>query len=111
MNKFLKLIVITSALIATGSALGQTLVDCSDFTIDATVTPPFPAESAIESGQVVKFVPTAIHNITSGTSTRPTSAFGAESGGNARCFQFKVAGEYPYYCSIHPSMQGKLVVK
>jgi plastocyanin len=57
---------------------------------------------------------TVPHTVTSGTveNTRPKPDGSFDSGiinpGNSFPFVFDKAGEYPYYCMIHPWMTGKV---
>jgi plastocyanin len=58
------------------------------------------------------------HTITSGTPGSPDSGKAFDSGltkllNNGQTFEhtFAAAGEYPYYCQLHPTMVGKVVVK
>ena len=57
------------------------------------------------------------HTVTSGKvqNQTPTPDKKFDSGilnnGNTFSFVFDTAGDYPYYCSIHPWMQGKVTVK
>jgi plastocyanin len=50
----------------------------------------------------------AVHNVIS-----DTGAFGSENlnQGNSYSFTFTQAGDYPYTCTIHPSMKGAVTVK
>lgn len=58
-----------------------------------------------------------LHTVTSGTMNngKPTPDKKFDSGylksGDSFPFVFDTAGEYPYYCSIHPWMAGKVIVK
>jgi plastocyanin len=58
------------------------------------------------------------HTITSGTAGSPDSGKAFDSGltkllNNGQTFEhtFAAAGEYPYYCQLHPTMVGKVIVK
>jgi plastocyanin len=59
---------------------------------------------------------TVPHTVTSGTveNTRPKPDGSFDSGiinsGNSLPFAFDKAGEYPYYCMIHPRMTGKITL-
>lgn len=61
---------------------------------------------------------TAIHTVTSGTASNPENKFGTDSGGNPilispnKTFQFTFAdaGDFPYYCQLHPAMVGMVTV-
>lgn len=50
----------------------------------------------------------AVHNVIS-----DTGAFGSENlnQGNSYSFTFTQGGDYPYICTIHPSMKGTIIVK
>jgi plastocyanin len=58
-----------------------------------------------------------IHTVTSGTviNNTPTPDKKFDSGylksGDSFPFVFDTAGEYPYYCSVHPWMMGKVTIK
>src|ERR671922_1428162 len=57
------------------------------------------------------------HSATSGKDATPTGLFGDPSAsgsvlvrGKSQSFTFTEAGEYPYYCFLHPNMVGTVVV-
>ncbi len=57
------------------------------------------------------------HSATSGEDATPTGLFGDPSAsgsvmvrGKSQSFTFTEAGEYPYYCFLHPNMVGTVVV-
>jgi plastocyanin len=52
------------------------------------------------------------HSVTHGTSPTPGDAFdsGLFPKGESFSFTFETAGEYPYFCTRHPSMQGLVSV-
>lgn len=59
----------------------------------------------------------AAHSATSGEDATPTGLFGDPSAsgsvlirGKSQSFTFIEAGEYPYYCFLHPNMVGTVVV-
>ncbi len=59
----------------------------------------------------------AAHSATSGEDATPTGLFGDPSAsgsvlvrGRSQSFTFTEAGEYPYYCFLHPNMVGTVVV-
>jgi predicted secreted protein with PEFG-CTERM motif len=59
----------------------------------------------------------AAHSATSGEDATPTGLFGDPSAsgsvlirGKSQSFTFTEAGEYPYYCFLHPNMVGTVVV-
>ena len=51
------------------------------------------------------------HTVTAGTPDAPADTF-AESvdGGSQATVEFAEAGTFPYFCTIHPSMTGEVVV-
>jgi plastocyanin len=53
------------------------------------------------------------HNIVSGTRTAPTQAFfsGLLQPGQRWQYTFTTPGIYPYFCSIHPDMDGVIIVE
>lgn len=53
------------------------------------------------------------HNVTSGTPGAPDGKFssGNMGGGATYSFTFATAGTYKYFCSIHPSMTGTIIVQ
>jgi plastocyanin len=61
---------------------------------------------------------TAIHTVTSGTPSKPENTFGVDSKGSPilippqKTFQFTFAqaGDFPYYCQLHPAMAGTVKV-
>jgi plastocyanin/mono/diheme cytochrome c family protein len=60
---------------------------------------------------------TAPHTVVSGTSAAPTTTFGsltkimAPSSPDTTTYIFTKAGEYPFFCSIHPAMVGWITVQ
>jgi len=68
-----------------------------------------PSDLTVTAGTTVTWNQndSASHTIVSdGLFTSPTLATG-----KTYSFKFEKAGEYSYYCSIHPSMKGKITVK
>jgi plastocyanin len=56
---------------------------------------------------------TAAHTVTSGKDTTPDGAFdsGLFMAGRTFSHKFESAGEYPYYCLVHPWMTGTVTVE
>ncbi|MCA1666498.1 MAG: hypothetical protein LC793_03685 [Thermomicrobia bacterium] len=52
------------------------------------------------------------HNIVSGTRAAPTTAFssGLLQPGQRWSYTFTTPGVYPYFCSLHPGMDGTITV-
>jgi plastocyanin len=67
-----------------------------------------PAELSITAGDTVAWA-----NEDSAPHTIKSDLFqsGALATGDTYQFKFDTAGEYSYNCGIHPSMQGKIIVK
>jgi plastocyanin len=59
----------------------------------------------------------APHTVVSGTPAAPKTDFGsvtkilAANSSDTYTFTFKTAGEYPFFCSIHPAMLGWITVQ
>ncbi|OGO04726.1 MAG: hypothetical protein A2Y73_07065 [Chloroflexi bacterium RBG_13_56_8] len=74
-----------------------------------------PAEITVASGTTVTWIneDSAPHTITSGTRNNPSGLFnsGSVSGGGSFSFTFDKAGTYDYFCSIHPGMNGTVIVE
>ena len=86
-----------------------------------------PAEITVQAGTQVRWVnlDPLDHDVTSGVSIVGRQARGVNKtklpDGNFRSalfstnktfsFTFSAAGEYPYYCDLHPFMIGKVIVK
>jgi plastocyanin len=80
---------------------------------------PNPVEVAV--GQTVVWTndDTAFHTVTSGTVGAPDQKFDSGLQGptalttKGKTFEhtFDAAGEYPYFCTLHPAMVGTVVVK
>jgi plastocyanin len=53
------------------------------------------------------------HTVSSGTSDHPGGPLSGTLPGKGATYSFKfdTAGEYPYFCNVHPSMVGKVIVK
>lgn len=74
-----------------------------------------PAEVTISTGTKVTWSndDTAAHTVTSGdVSEGPDGNFDSSLFGPGKTFEhtFESAGEYPYYCMVHPWMTGKVIV-
>ena len=68
-----------------------------------------PAELTVPVGATVVWTNrhAANHDVVSTDGSFRSPLFGT---GETYSFTFTEAGEYPYFCSIHPSMQGKITV-
>jgi plastocyanin len=55
-----------------------------------------------------------LHTVTSGSGTDENAGTSFDSGmmGTGEIFEhtFNTAGEYPYFCIVHPDMIGKVIV-
>lgn len=76
----------------------------------------FPNPIYIETGDSIRFINTdnAAHTITSGfADDGPDGVFDSSLIMASSMFSFKLtdAGEYPYFCMVHPWMQGTIIVK
>ena len=73
-----------------------------------------PFKVVIDAGSVVIWenVGKQVHTITSGTILEPTGSFnsGLIAPNEFYSIQFVNAGIYPYYCMVHPWMNGSVVV-
>ena len=87
-----------------------TMVDCGANAPNATVTTSgnaySPATTNITAGQVVRFSPTATHDVASTTAGQP---FSVGLGGDA-CFRFASAGTFTFRCNPH-GFTGSIVVQ
>jgi plastocyanin len=97
------------------------LVDCGDATIAADVSVVDfefePGEPSVGSGEVIRFTIQEMsrHTVTSGRDDAPDSGDLFESGylesGETFCVRALEAGDFPFYCRIHPiSMTGTIRV-
>jgi len=91
--------------------VGASVATNNEFFKPATV------ETSVGSMVTWKNDDSTLHTVTSGTveggKPTPDKKFdsGYLKGGDSFPFVFDAAGEYPYYCSIHPWMTGKVTVK
>lgn len=73
-----------------------------------------PASATAKVGEVVKFENLDISSHTSTSGTPSCSAQEWDTGtleqNATKCVKFLVAGNYPYFCFIHPSMVGSVTV-
>ena len=97
-----------SAQIVTCPASGTTNVSIQDFFFrDDTVT--------ISANGIVKWTNNgpSIHTVTSGNTPSPDGKFNSGNLGTGAtvCVQFLANGTYQYFCSIHTSMTGRVVVQ
>ena len=73
-----------------------------------------PFKVVIDAGSVVMWenVGKQVHTITSGTILEPTGSFnsGLIAPNKFYSIQFVNAGIYPYYCMVHPWMNGSVVI-
>jgi len=53
------------------------------------------------------------HTVTGGTAGNPSGPLNLDlpTKGTSVSFKFGTAGEYPYFCNVHPSMVGKVIVR
>ncbi|WP_337863121.1 plastocyanin/azurin family copper-binding protein [Nitrososphaera sp.] len=69
----------------------------------------------VKAGETVtwKNVDSAAHTVSSGTASKPTKDFDSKIMGPKKEFSFKFdkKGTYDYYCQLHPTMVGKVVVE
>ena len=73
-----------------------------------------PAELTVSRGASVTWTNTGsnTHTVTSGAPENPTNKFNhAVDGGKTFTVTFDQAGTFGYFCSIHLSMRGSIVVK
>ena len=67
----------------------------------------------ISVGEIVQWTSADFgHTVTAGTPAAPLTTFNERiSAGQSVCVRFDVAGSYPYFCAIHPSMTGTVTVE
>ena len=73
-----------------------------------------PAEVTIEAGTTVVWTnqDALPHTVTAGSRGNPSGLFDEDVGaGGEFSFTFEEPGTYEYYCSIHPGMDGTVVVE
>jgi amicyanin len=74
-----------------------------------------PAAFTIQAGTTVKWtnLDNALHTVSSGTPESPTSEFNSPgmTQNQTYTFTFDEPGEYPYFCSPHPFMRGRVIVE
>jgi plastocyanin len=73
-----------------------------------------PATLTVDKGTVVTFTnnDSVTHTVTSGASRTKDGKFDQQiSGGNDGSVTFDTAGTFEYFCQIHSSMKGTVVVK
>jgi plastocyanin len=89
------------------------VTSCAGLTPAATIaTAGFafsPADVTINAGEVVRFMPAGPHNMTSGAPGAPDGTFATNTSQEA-CLTFSVAGSFPFFCSVHPTMLGSVTV-
>jgi plastocyanin len=106
------------ALAACGSAPpGQPSLGPAASTASVTITNGFafePAEVTIVRGGTVTWTNTGgtTHTVTSGTPDKPSNKFNhALDNGKTFTVTFDESGTFEYFCSIHQTMRGKVVVR
>lgn len=68
-----------------------------------------PPTATINVGDVLRFTPSGLHNMTSGVPGAPDVLFQTPTQQEA-CLRFSRAGSFPFFCSVHPSMVGVVTV-
>jgi plastocyanin len=103
---------------AQGTDFPITIVPGGSTLTEKAYNPPAPQE--VKVGQKVIWTndDSVQHTITSGTTGSPDSGKEFDSGltkllskGDTFEHTFAAAGEFPYYCQLHPQMSGTIVVK
>jgi plastocyanin len=103
---------------AQGADFPVSIVPGASTLTDKAYSPASPQE--VKVGQKVVWTnnDSVQHTITSGTTGSPDSGKEFDSGltkllskGDTFEHTFAAAGEFPYYCQLHPQMSGKIVVK
>ena len=103
---------------AQGADFPITIVPGGSTLTEKAYSPPAPKE--VKVGQKVIWTndDSVQHTITSGTTGSPDSGKEFDSGltkllskGDTFEHTFAAAGEFPFYCQLHPAMVGKVVVK
>lgn len=93
---------------STGQTSDVTEVRASGFLFD-------PAEVTIEAGDAITWIndDKILHTITAGTPETPTTQFDRDLDGKATStsIRFDQPGDYTYFCSRHPHMQGVVHVR
>ncbi len=73
-----------------------------------------PSTVTVESGKQVIWVneDSAFHSVTSGLYDEPTDLFdsGHLDPSESFAFEFKESGTYDYFCTLHPWMEGQVMV-
>lgn len=74
---------------------------------------PFAYEAAVGEPVTWTNEDSAFHSVTSGTYDNPLKAFdsGYMNPYDSYTLSFDVSGTYQYYCTLHPWMQGSVIVK
>jgi amicyanin len=73
-----------------------------------------PAEITVSAGTTVTWTneDAVPHTVTSGTRDNPTGSFDASvASGGTFSFTFEDPGTYEYHCTIHPGMDGVVIVE
>ena len=73
-----------------------------------------PAQLSVNNGARVTWTneDSAAHTVTSGAPGSPSGKFDAQiDGGKTFSFTFADAGTYEFFCKIHPTMKGTVLVK
>jgi plastocyanin len=74
-----------------------------------------PQQIRVAPGTTVRWVnqDNFAHTVTAGTRDNPSGLFdsGNVSSGGTFSFTFQEPGTYDYFCSIHPGMNGQVVVE
>jgi plastocyanin len=96
-----------------GAASSVMVISCAGVTPDATIGTNglafSPSGVTITAGQVVRFTPTGLHNMTAGAPGSPSGEFATQTSQEA-CLRFTAAGSFPFFCSVHPQMEGTVTV-
>ena len=121
LNKALPFMVLLVTALLTVSCMPETQTEASgppEGTGEANVTMQGlayqPAELSISSGTTVTWTneDNVGHTVTAGTRGSPTGQFDENvPAGESFSYTFTESGTYDYYCSIHPGMDGTMIVE